>query len=230
METATVRIGDIGFDEELLKLRPINAYIVSRYRQSYRSGANMPKVILDKATLKVVSGNHRTTAMLEEYGEDYEVEVEVRDYATRRELLEDFTRENVAHGFPLEGVSRAKIAHALVQNGATAEEIAQLFNVAVKRIVEWCGLTVSVVGGKTKKGITEIIKRGPDIVGDTITREQYETHMARDRGISAQAQAEQIIRWLRNGWIKPEDTRSINALRELAEEIATFMATVEVAS
>ena len=218
-----VRVGDLKIDAKLTELRPINVMFVSRYRQAYRSEANMPRIIVEAGTDTVVSGNHRVTALLDEYGEDYEVGVEYRKYDSRRELLEDFARENVAHGNPLEGVSRARIAHSLLREGATDEEVASLFNVSVRRITEWCGMTVAVIGGRSKKPKAEIIKRGPDIVGDTITREQYQTHMKRDRGVTAYSLAHQLSRWLRQGWVKHTDEKSIKALRELLPEIEKYL-------
>lgn len=226
-EAVQMRVGDLIIDPELTKLRPINTYFVSRYRQAYRHGAPMPLVIVQSGTNRVVSGNHRVTALLEEYGEDHQIKVEVREYDNERAMLEEFARENVAHGNPLEGVSRSKIAHALMEKGATAEEIAILFNVAVRRVVDWCGMTVTVIGGRSKKKHTEIIKRGPEIVGETITQPQYDTHIRADRGISAYSQAAQLTRWINQGWVKPHDHKSVDALRELASAIDTFIATVD---
>lgn len=227
MSLQRVRVGELHIDAKLTEMRPINVVFVSRYRQAYRSGADMPRPIVEKGTMRVVSGNHRITALINEYGEDHEIQVDVREYASDRELIEEFARENVAHGNPLEGVSRSKIAHALLKEGASAEEVAQLFNVSVKRITEWCGMTVAVIGGRSKKPRTEIIKRGPEIVGETISAEEYQTHMKRDRGVTAYSLSEQLARWLRQGWIKATDQRSVESLKELLVEIESFLESIE---
>lgn len=212
-----VKLSELVIDSELVKLRPVNTFVVSRYRQAYRSGAAMPPIIVEKGTNKIVSGNHRYTALVDEYGDDHTIECVVREYKTRRDMLEEFTRENVKHGNPLEGFSQRAISSALLREGMTVEEIAQLFNVSAKRIEDWAGLTVMVIGKKSKKLIAQPMKRGPDIVGETITAEQYDEHVAHDRSISAYAQAKQLTRWLVNGWI--QDHKSIQALIELRDEI-----------
>lgn len=226
MKTERVKVSDLTIDPKLTAMRPINMMFVSRFRQAYRVGTKMPTPIVEAGTYRVVSGNHRVTAMRMEYGDDYEVKVDVREYDSERAVIEEFARENVPHGNPLEGVSRKKIAVALVGTGATNEELSELFCVPVRRIIEWCGMTVTVVGKRSKKTRTEVIKRGPDIIGETITEDQYESHMKRDRGVTAYSQAEQLSRWLRNGWIKATDLRSIEALEELSGEITTFLSTI----
>lgn len=224
----TVRLEDLVIDPELTRMRHIDIVVVSRYRQAYRSGADFPPPIIEAGTRRIVSGNHRVTAMLSEYGPDHEVEVVVREYETELELLTDFARENIEHGKQLDGISRTSISQALLERGATAEEVANLFNVSVRKVEQWGGMSVLVIGGKSKTGVPMPIKRGPDIAGEMITREQYDLHMKCDRGVPAYSQADQLARWLRDGWIKPTDLRTVSSLKALRAALDEFLGASEI--
>ena len=223
MDIQRVQVSSLVFDDKLVEIRPTNPVFVSRYRQAMRQGAKFPRPIVEKKTLILSSGNHRVTAYLEEYGPDHLIDVEVRTYASQRERFRDAAEENAKCGNPLDGISQRRFANELLKLGDTAEDISRLFDVSVKRIEEWCGHTVIVTGGGKKNEVMPI-KRGPKIEGGKVTREQYEQHIEHDRGMPASPLANQLSRWLDNGWIKAEDEKSVEALRELSDKLYTFFA------
>lgn len=232
-----MKVGMLNVDPGLVRLRPINVHFVARYRQAYRSGKWLGPITVDADTMSVVSGNHRVTALMEEYGPDHEISVTVKKYKSRRELLQEFTQANLTHGIPLSGSSRRAITLELIKTGATSEEVAQLFGVAVNRVTEWAGMTVLVVGNQ--KAMKSNLKAGdsPKPVsngeympvksgiepGITMNRAQYNDHWSKDRGVSAYAQSEQIQRWLRNGWINKDDEKTVKSLGRLRDELGKFL-------
>jgi hypothetical protein len=226
MDIQRVQVSSLVFDDKLVEIRPINTVFVSRYRQAMRQEAKFPRPIVEKKTLIIASGNHRVTAYLEEYGPDHLIDVEIRAYTSQRERLRDAAEENAKCGNPLDGISQRRFANELLKMGDTAEEISKLFDVSVKRIEEWCGHTVIVTGGGKKNEVMPI-KRGPKIEGEKVTRVQYEEHIEHDRGMPCSPLANQLSRWLDNGWIKAGDERSVEALRELNDKIVTFLAGIK---
>lgn len=234
-----MNLSDLIISEKLLRLRPVNVVFVSRYAQAYRAGAPMPLVVVDRKTKRVVSGNHRVTAMRQEYGDDHEVEVILKDFANEKEMLVFMTKENAPLGVPLSGVSRVMISRELLKVGCTPEEVATLFSVTVSRIEEWGKRVAYIVGcpksrrveataeqvrqmNRGEESVAVPIKRGPDIEGKDITEEQYVEHMAVDKGLPAYKLAEQLTRWLRNGWIDRGDGHTIEALSDLYEGLEKF--------
>ena len=228
MQKLKLQVSQLRFDPQLLELRPVNNVFVSRYRQAMREGSTFPRPIVAEhdGEYTIVSGNHRVTAWLQEFGDDYTVEVEIREYISRKDLLTEFAKENSAHGNALSGFSRTKISLAMITAGANPEDVAQVLNVSVRKITEWAGHTVMVVGKKQKSGRPMPVKAGADIEGKTITEEQYAEHVAKDRGIQAHSLADQLSRWIRNDWIDATDTRTVTSLRELSEDIDAFLRTV----
>jgi len=199
-----VKVSELIINEKLTELRPINPFIVSRYRQNYRTGAEFPPIVINKDTGLIVSGNHRASALKGEYSENHKVAAIYRTYDNEREMIEDFTKENISHGNPLSGISKKKIACALLDLGASSQEIGNIFNIPIKRIEKIGEDFRLVVGGKKDcKEVRQPIKRGPDIPSEEpMTDEQYQTHVDHDRGITFDEMANQIIRWCKNGWIE----------------------------
>lgn len=215
-----VKIGDLKFNPELIEARPINAFFVSRYRQAYRSGKNMGDIIINKKTMEIVSGNHRVTALLEEYNEDYEIQVVARNFKTKLDELKCFAEENAAHGNALDGKSRKAVTKLMMDAGATQELVANIFGVSTHRIEKWGEQTVFVIQGKRQE--PRISKAGVT-PGTVMNQEQYKTHWRADRGISVATQAEQLIRWIENGWVKVDDVRSMKALEDLQSVLNAFL-------
>ncbi len=224
-----VALKELVIDEKLTYLRPINPVFVSRYRQAYRSSANMPLPFVEEKTNRITSGNHRVTAMREEYSLDHKAEVIFKQYGSEREVLEEFVKENANHGNALDGISRSRLSIALLDEGVTEEEIASLFNVPVKKIEKWGNQTVVVLGKKKTDRKTMPIKRGLEMTGKVMTAKQYETHVEKDRGIPAWQLANQLIRWLREGYVMPNE-RNMESLLALEEALGEFLAKVKKAA
>lgn len=212
------KISELIVDEKLTRLRPVNMIFVSRYRQAYRAGNNLGEIIVDESN-RIISGNHRVTALMQEYEPEHEITVTVKKYKNEREVLEEFARHNASHGNALSGASQRAITIELIKSGATKEDAAQLFGVSVRRIEEWAGITVMVIGGKSGKSRHPVPMPAKHGIapGITMDKEQYAEHWLRDRGVTAFSQAQQLIRWIENGWVT--DDRSISELQNLKRVI-----------
>ena len=217
------KLSTLKIDKGLTELRPVNAIFVSRYRQAYRAGADMPPIVIDKKTRRIISGNHRYQAMVEEYGPDHSVDVVEKTFKTERERLEFFVKENATHGNALDGITKKRLSIALAAAGATPEEIASLFNVSVKRVENWGEHGAFVVFGNAKKPKLVPMKRGVEVPqGQTISELQYKEHIDADRGVKPVTIAAQLTRWIRNGWVAASD-ENVAAIKRLGNVIEAWM-------
>jgi hypothetical protein len=209
------KLNTLKHDDEIVYLRHINPVFVSRYRQAMRNGDQFPPLVIEKGSNIIVSGNTRATAYREEFGESHDVEVTYKTFKNRAEMLEEAVRENAKHGNPLDGFSRRKFALKLIELGRKPEQVAQLFGVAVKRIEEWGGQTVAVRGmgqQPTKRGLEHIS-------GQPVTKVQYTKHEESDRGMPIKSMAEQLTRWIENGWTKDCDEKTVSSLIKLHDAL-----------
>jgi hypothetical protein len=213
------KIGDLEIDPKLTELRHINMVFVSTYRQNYRSGAHFPPLVIQKGTNRVVSGNHRLTAMLMEFDVNHEIDVIEKKYKNEREVLEDFVRENATHGNALDQFSKKKLINALLKESCPVEEISRLFNIPVSRIEKLGDEVVTVnIGGVSE----DRPAKAGFVPGRIISVDEYMEHEKRDRGLSIGQQVEQLIRWLNKGLIV-KNKQNIKILSSLKEAIDEFL-------
>jgi hypothetical protein len=222
MTEKKMKLGALSMDPKLIELRPINLVFVSRYRQAYRTGAVLPPIIVEEGTNRVVSGNHRLHALLAEYGPDHETVVVSKKFSGELDVLKEFARENATHGNPMDGITRKRIVAALLEMGAPVEEVSGLFNVPVRSLQKWGEHFVGVVGENGTKRLVPV-KRGLNPApGTTITERLYEEHKRRDRGVTAVELADQLLRWLKNGWVESQE-EIVASLGQLRREIDKFL-------
>jgi len=217
----TVKLKQLVQDADILAIRPVNTFFVSRYRQAMRAGADFPALVVEKETNAIISGNHRYEAMMEEYGEDHECTVIYQSYSSEADRLEAAVKDNARHGNPLDGISRKRVACRLAELGRSPEQIASLLGVTVRRVEKIGDMTVLVRCGGGRKW--EPVKHGLEhISGKTVAKATYDEHIKRDRGVPFGTTAAQIVRWIDNGWIDitdPETAEQVNNLSEALDRL-----------
>lgn len=214
-----MKLNEINQDPTLLSMRPVNTVFVSRYRQAYRQGADFPPIIIDQKN-RIISGNHRFTALVQEFGDEHGVDVIKKKFKSDKDRLEFFAQENTKHGNALDGISKKRISLALIKEGATQEDVARIFDVSVKRVIHWGDNNVMVEIGKGKTDVRPA-KRGLD-VKKPITEKQYKEHIAADRGVPISSLTGQLTRWIRNGFVSKSEV-NIDLLAELRDEIDVWL-------
>lgn len=66
--------------------------------QALLAGCELPRILIDKKTKRIVDGFHRRRAYEKAYGADHQVEVDEKSYRTESELFLDAARLNAVHG------------------------------------------------------------------------------------------------------------------------------------
>ena len=222
MKRRKIKVGQLVLDEKLLQIRSLNSFVVSHYRQLYRMGTVMPPIVVESKTNRITSGNHRAKALLMEYGPDYEIEVIFKSYDSEKDRLLDFTRENAAHGYPLDGTSRKLVTSALLAEGVTAEEISLILGITVERLERKGDENVVVLGKSGQQEVLPVKRCFPKNLA-AVTEEQYREHRYKDMALPPVRLADQLIRWLKNDWIDRTES-NLNALILLHGALGDFLA------
>ena len=206
----------------VLDIRPVDAFVVSRYRQAWRQGAKFPPLIADKDTGEIISGNHRWQAAMDEFGPDFTIPVYFEKFKSRADALRIVAESNATHGVPMDGITRRRLTIAMLNEGVSEEEIAKILGVAVTRLRIWGKQSITVQIGR--KYVARPVKAGIDTeTVKTMTKNEYREHIDRDQGLQARYMAEQLTRWLHNGWVNFNDEATANAVRELGQAIVAIM-------
>ena len=74
---------------------------VSRMKEALRAGIDLPPIIADKKSFRIIDGVHRQKAYLSVFGTDAEVLVDLREYRNDAEMLLEAGRLNNCQGLPL---------------------------------------------------------------------------------------------------------------------------------
>jgi hypothetical protein len=79
----------------------LDATNLKRIKVALEAGVILPPIIVNKDDMRVIDGFHRVTAVLDLYGDDAEIEADVRHYETEAEMFLDAGRYNSQHGLPM---------------------------------------------------------------------------------------------------------------------------------
>jgi len=161
------------------------------------------------------------------------VRVEVREFEDDAAILRFAAKDNAQHGRPLDTWDKKRIVARLLSMGDNAEDLAALLGVSVKRVEEWAGIQVVVVGkrGKSTLRTHEPVKHGLEhMAGKEIDAEAYRAHERHDYGTPVKNMAAMITRHITDGLINTDDEKTMANLRDLYTALATLIKDNEVAA
>jgi hypothetical protein len=222
MKSEKIKVSALQPHDAVIEIRSVNTMTVSRYRIAMRNGDTFPPVTIDQDN-RIVSGCHRHAAALAEFGEDHQIEAIRKTYADEAERIEDAITENARHGMPLDGWSRKKAAHRLAELGRDEKAIANLLGVSVRRVHEMGGETVFIRGQGNRRTAVPV-KRGLEhLVGQTVTKSQYEAHANHHVGKPVYSLAKQLTDCIESGWIDRDNAATMAQLEQLHAALETFL-------
>lgn len=227
--TKKIKIADLVADPAI-QIRDICKQTISEYKGAMSAGAKFPPLVIEAKTNRIVCGNQRYHAYRGFNDPAMLIDCEVETYKTETDLLIRAAEDNSRHGRPLSTWDRKRIIMRLEAAGVDTERISEILCLPVKRVISLAGFKVIVTGGggKTPKYKRPMpVKRGLEhMVGETITAKQYDEHATKDRGVSLIRMAQDVARWIENGWVNEENEAEVQALEYLRDALNNYFAPV----
>jgi ParB-like chromosome segregation protein Spo0J len=93
-----VKCGELVADYDFYPRSKVDSTSVQQIADAMEAGFEMPPIVIDKKSKKIVDGVHRVRATMRTKGQDAEVEAIARSYANDGEMLLDAIRLNASHG------------------------------------------------------------------------------------------------------------------------------------
>jgi len=147
---------------------------VARMRAALRSGYSLPPVVANKKDLRIVDGFHRTRAVLDVFGEDTEIDVDLHDFATDAEMFLAAGAYNSQHGLVMGPKDRAHFIIRARKYKIPPAAIAEALHMDPEVMKEF----VKSRSAKTQSGETIPLPAGArGLAGKTLTDSQE--HYAR---------------------------------------------------
>lgn len=140
METVKMKALELVMDWSLwprYEANDLDSTNVSCMKESLKAGRELPPIIVDKKSLRIIDGAHRRQAYLSVFGDDIEVLVELHEYSNDAEMFLDAAKRNTGQGLALSPKDKvhvilvgrrmklplAKIAEALGMRKEKADEL-----------------------------------------------------------------------------------------------------------
>lgn len=108
--TQTVPAASLVMDFDLYPRHAINEVNVAHIVEAMRAGTEIPPVVADRASRRLVDGFHRTRSALRLHGAEATIAVEWREYADQAALLLDAIARNSGHGQKLSTYDKVRSA------------------------------------------------------------------------------------------------------------------------
>ena len=220
--TETRLISDLIEDPDLYPRHGVDAAHQSRLVAAIESGVDLPPVVIDAETNRIVDGWHRTRAHRSVYGADAAITVEARHYSSEADIIADAVAANAGHGRPFDSQDRTRAALMLQQAGFDNEQVARTLNITVQR-VEQATKKVAVVRKKPEPA--KPIAWPQDGKVRKLNAQQAEV-MRSSSGWRPSQTMRQLARELEVGLVDLDDPNNVDALRELYVRCSEALASV----
>lgn len=176
MKIVKVAYVAIKFNEDFYPRQSIDRGHVNRIADAIRAGAEMPPIVLDKATNLCVDGFHRASAYLKVHGKGATVPATYKTYPSRKAMILEAARLNAGHGRSLNTCDRVHFYTICSRHGIPIKDCAGALQVQEKVLEKLCTERLAFrSGAKKNNGGT----KAPDVplkttvkhmAGKTLTR------------------------------------------------------------
>jgi hypothetical protein len=189
-------------------------------REALEAGVTLPPIIVNKEDMRVIDGFHRLTTVLDLYGDDAEIEADVRSYASEGEMFLDAGRYNSTHGLPMSPMDRAHFiikarrmripAPAIAQALGMQAEVMKIFLEKRSAVVKSTGEKIPLPYGAAHLSAAE---HGKEL------NAAQENYARTTDGNAPMFHARTLLKALKADSLKLTE-KDLSILSELAEEIA----------
>lgn len=184
---------------------------VKRLMEAHLAGEELPPIIIDKKSRRVIDGVHRLKMYLAAMKDDEEIEVVEKSYPNEAAMFLDAMKYNASHGAALDRCDRTHCAIIAERLSIPLEAVAGALHMPLEKLGELrVHRTAKDAGGLTIP-IKQTIRH---MAGKKFTKRQEE---ANDRlsGMNQSFYANQLIELIESKMLDMEDDKLLDRLRHL---------------
>ena len=216
----TLKASELVLDFDLYPRNNVDSHNVRNIADALDAGAELPPVIIDKKSKRVVDGFHRVKAHIRLYGEEAKIQVVEKTYRDDAAMFLDAARYNASHGAKLDPCDRTRCTIIAERLSIPIEAMAGALNMPVDKLASLSTTRTAKATG----GLTVPLKRtNQHMAGRRLTKAQ-EAANERSSGMSQQFYVNQLIDLIQSGLLNTEDQNLIDRLRQLNELLDGFFA------
>jgi hypothetical protein len=224
---AMVRISALVEDFSIYPRHAVDGTHVNRLTESVLAGEQLPPIVVDKPSLRVVDGFHRVRVYRRVLGPEADLQVDLREFAGHAALVSAAVEANTRHGKALDQIDRVRCAVLMRDAGIDQKQIALVLRVrpvVVDRLLVKVAVAPSGSGGTVPGTDAIALKQAAiHLSGQTLTREQVEVHGMLP-GTSLTLLARQLCNALNTGFVDARNERLHDVLLELHQALERYLA------
>jgi len=186
---------------------------IARMCDALRAGFKLPPVIVDKDSKRIIDGFHRIRAFLKVFGDDVEIEAELREYDSEKDMFLDAVRLNAHQGMPLTPKDKAHAFLKARRWKVPIPEIAKILEMPEEKLRQFIEKrTVTTPEGER----IAISRQYEGLAGQKLSEEQIRL-VRTGGGLLSVQYARMLINALRANAVEFEDEKIISVFTELRD-------------
>lgn len=213
-----IPLARLVLDWTLYPRHEVDSTQVSRLANALAVGEELPPIMVDRKSLRIVDGMHRYSAYLRTLGEDGEIPAVLKTYRNVQEMFLDAVRTNARHGVPLESIDQAHAVLLARDLGVGIGKLASAMAIPEAKLEPLnrsdSNRYATGPGGETVILKTALRHKG----GGRLTKAQVAVNDSLV-GMKATYFIGCVLKLLRHKLFDPEDESVMELLRELKEEL-----------
>lgn len=217
-----MKVAELILDFGIYPRNNVDDFNVRNLCDALAAGIELPPVIIDKKSKRTIDGFHRCRAAIRHGGEDAEISVIEKSYASEKEMFLDAMRYNASHGAKLDPCDRTHCAIVAERLGINPELVAGALNMPVDKLAKLSGKIGHTRGGESIALKNTVSKR---FAGRSLNKRQVEAN-TKLSGMQQVFYANQLIELLEAEMLDTEDENLIERLRVLNGLLDEMLAAV----
>jgi hypothetical protein len=204
----TMKAVELVLDFDLYPRGNIDAHNVKNLCNALEAGAELPPIVIDKKSKRVIDGFHRRKAHLQTFGDDAEVAVVEKSYKDDAAMFLDAVRYNGAHGAKLDPFDRARCTIIAERLSIPLDAVAGALNMPVDKLAALHTTRTA----KDSGGLTIPIKRTFRHMAGRKLNKRQESANERSSGMNQVFYANQLIDLIEAKLLDKDDEKLLERL------------------
>jgi hypothetical protein len=186
--------------------------------EALESEIEIPPIVIDRKSKRVVDGFHRVRAYLQFGGDEVEIPVVEKNYKDDAAMFLDAMRYNASHGAKLDTADRVHCTIIAERLHIPAESVAGALHISVDKVGELSG-RIATCGGQPI-ALTRTLSH---MAGKRLTKAQREAN-ERSSGMNPQFYVNQVIDLLENDLLDRSNPKLMDRLAVLGKLLRKVLA------
>lgn len=213
-----LKVCELVKDFNLYPRGKVDTVHVRDLKRLVEDGVELPPLVIDDPSLRIVDGWHRSTVYEQLYGPEYEIECLAKHYGSEAELFEDamrYAEQCVAH---LDTFDRTRCIVIGERLGLSVEQIAGALRMTVDAVGELKNERVGTMRVDSQRVPLPLKRTIKHMAGRTLNQEQVEAN-EKLSGMQQVFYANQLIMLIETGMLKMDDDNLMGRLQHLGKLI-----------